>query len=837
MTDLAAILNRALCAAALVLCAAPGVAETGRQPDAVVAAFAYVPKVGRAEADVINANTGAVVTTIGLPTGYSGAAASLDGARVYLIDQAGDRVTVINTQTNSAITHIPVASRPWTAVVSPDSSRVYVSSSSGSSISVISAASNTIIDSIPVLNSTYGIAITPDGSKLYLAVAGGSFITAVNTTTHALTHIGVGRDPLHVAISPDGSRAYVTAQTGDNVTVIDTATDTAIATIPVGDTPYGIAVSTDNARVYVSNAQSNTVSVISAASLAVTATIPVGARPTGIDVSPDGSRVFVAQQNSSNLAIISTSSNSVIGTVNLGSGASPFAMGRFVSFVGAAPAFTGNAPPNGSYRVPYSHTLTATGTPAPTFKLQSGTLPAGLSLDPVTGVISGTPTAVSTAVTGTVRASNGVGTPATLAYSIAIAATVPDAPTIGTLTAGNGSVSVEFTPPQNDGGSPIFMYNAFCDFAASAPASPIVMNNLPNGVPVRCRVNAVNGVGGGLASEYSNEVTPQAPTSMQLQTSSAPAIAGAAVTLTATIAPVSAGGTVEFSADTVPIEGCTAAVVDNGSALCSTTFATAGTRAISAAYNGDAAHIATSATLTGGQAVISTPSAPQIISAAPLDQAAQIVFAAAGDDGGSSILDYTATCTPGPVTATANSLSIDVTGLSNNVAYRCSVRARNAAGTSAASAQLSVIPGASGSSTDLSITKTNDTDFVNGGDAIGYVIIVTNPGPAAVIGARVEDAIGAGTDFSSADWSCTPQGGSACPSLDSGDGALDVLVDLPALSSVRIDFDAVPSQGPETPVSNTASVTPPAGITDPDLDNNIASDGPDMRGIFRDEFE
>jgi uncharacterized repeat protein (TIGR01451 family) len=837
MTGLTSFLHGVLCATALALCATPGVAETSRQPDAVVAAFAYVPKVGRAEADVINANTGAVVTTIGLPTGYTGAAASLDGARVYLIDQAGDRVTVLNTQTNSVITHIPVASRPWTAVVSPDSSRVYVSSSSGTSISVISAATNTIVDSIPVLNWTYGIAITPDGGKLYVTVSGGSFITAVDTTTHALTHIGVGTDPLHIAISPDGSRAYVTAQSSDNVTVIDTATDTAIATIPVGDTPYGIAVTTDNARIYVSNAQSNTVSVISASSLSVIATIPVGNRPTGIDVSPDGSRVFVAQQNSSSLGIISTSSNSVVGTVNLGGGASPFAMGRFVSFVGVAPGFTGDAPPNGSYRVPYSHTLNAIGTPAPTFKLLSGTLPAGLSLDPVTGVISGTPTTVSAAVTGTVRVSNGVGTPATLAYSIAIAATVPDAPTIGTLTAGNGSVSVEFTPPQNDGGSPITMYNAFCNFAASAPASPIVMNNIPNGVPVRCRVNAVNGVGGGFASEYSNEVTPKAPTSMQLQTSATPAIAGAEVTLTASITPSSATGTVQFSTDTAPIEGCSAAVIDNGSAHCNATFATAGTRAVSAVYFGDAAHIASGATLAGGQVVISTPGAPQIISAAPLDQAARIVFGAAGDDGGSSILDYTATCTPGAVTGTENSLSIDVSGLSNNVAYRCSVRARNAAGMSAASAGLSVIPGASGSSADLSISKTNDTDFVNGGDAIGYVITVTNPGPAAVIGARVEDAIGAGTDFSSATWSCTALGGSACPSLASGDGALDVLVDLPAQSSVRIDFDAIPSVGPETPVSNTASVTPPADLTDPDLNNNIASDGPDVRGIFRDEFE
>ena len=49
--------------------------------------------------------------------------------------------------------------------------------------------------------------------------------------------------------------------------------------------------------------------------------------------------------------------------------------------------------PNGVVGVFYSYTLTASGgIPPYTFALVSGTLPAGLSLDPVTGIVSGTPT-------------------------------------------------------------------------------------------------------------------------------------------------------------------------------------------------------------------------------------------------------------------------------------------------------------------------------------------------------------------------------------------------------------------------------------------------------------
>lgn len=54
--------------------------------------------------------------------------------------------------------------------------------------------------------------------------------------------------------------------------------------------------------------------------------------------------------------------------------------------------------------------------------------------------------------------------------------------------------------------------------------------------------------------------------------------------------------------------------------------------------------------------------------------------------------------------------------------------------------------------------------------------------------------------------------------------------------AVQITFDAIVSPGSETPISNAASVTPPAGIADPDV-NNIASDGPDEHGIFRNGLE
>ncbi len=66
---------------------------------------------------------------------------------------------------------------------------------------------------------------------------------------------------------------------------------------------------------------------------------------------------------------------------------------------------------------------------------------------------------------------------------------------------------------------------------------------------------------------------------------------------------------------------------------------------------------------------------------------------------------------------------------------------------------------------------------------------------------------------------------------------LDERVDLRAGSSVSFALTATVAAFPETPVSNIASVAVPAPITDPVLNNNVASDGPDVRGVFRDGME
>jgi large repetitive protein len=168
---------------------------------------------------------------------------------------------------------------------------------------------------------------------------------------------------------------------------------------------------------------------------------------------------------------------------------------------GTPPIFTSSPPANGSVGVGYTHNYTASGSPAPTFSLQAGAFPTGLSLNGTTGVLSGTPTAAGN-FSGNVNATNTSGVVGQT-FSITIAAQLPGAPTIGTATAGNAQASITFTPPASNGGSPITGYTASCSpgpVTANGAASPITVTGLTNGTLYTCSVRAINAAGTGPAS-------------------------------------------------------------------------------------------------------------------------------------------------------------------------------------------------------------------------------------------------------------------------------------------------------------------------------------------------
>jgi hypothetical protein len=86
----------------------------------------------------------------------------------------------------------------------------------------------------------------------------------------------------------------------------------------------------------------------------------------------------------------------------------------------------------------------------------------------------------------------------TLQHTPNVTPTVPDAPAIGRAVPGDGQAQIAFTPPANDGGSPIISYTVVCNpngLTATGTSSPISVTALANGTPYTCSVRATNAIG------------------------------------------------------------------------------------------------------------------------------------------------------------------------------------------------------------------------------------------------------------------------------------------------------------------------------------------------------
>jgi uncharacterized protein (TIGR02145 family) len=109
------------------------------------------------------------------------------------------------------------------------------------------------------------------------------------------------------------------------------------------------------------------------------------------------------------------------------------------------------------------------------------------------------------------------GEPLSVTGLIEVSVAVPDAPTNVVATAGDGSASVAFVAPTNNGGIDITEYTVTSNpgsFTQTGTTSPISVTGLTNGTPYTFTVAAKNLVGPSIESAPSAAVTPAAPLSV-----------------------------------------------------------------------------------------------------------------------------------------------------------------------------------------------------------------------------------------------------------------------------------------------------------------------------------
>ena len=266
---------------------------------------------------------------------------------------------------------------------------------------------------------------------------------------------------------------------------------------------------------------------------------------------------------------------------------------RTVTFTVNAPtiSLTPTSLSNGTYLVPYSATISASGGTGPhNFAVTGGALPGGLSLS-TSGALTGTPSAAGS-FNFTVTATASGGYTGSRAYSLTIGkatsstslSALPANPSVGDMVTLTATVS-----PSSATGTVTFKDGATTLSTSAVSGGIATFTTTSLGVGVHSLTATYNGD----SNFTSSTSSPQSVTVSKTNTTTAvtatpnPAVSGQTVTLTATVSPSTATGSILFkdgatTLATVAISGGTASHTLNSLSV--------GNHTITAEYSGDAAY-------------------------------------------------------------------------------------------------------------------------------------------------------------------------------------------------------------------------------------------------------
>jgi uncharacterized repeat protein (TIGR01451 family) len=123
---------------------------------------------------------------------------------------------------------------------------------------------------------------------------------------------------------------------------------------------------------------------------------------------------------------------------------------------------------------------------------------------------------------------------------------------------------------------------------------------------------------------------------------------------------------------------------------------------------------------------------------------------------------------------------------------------------------------------DLSITKDDGTPHAVQGRENEYEIIVSNTGPSSGMGVLINDRVPKG--LSDVSWTCEASEGSSCSVASGKDDIAGVAINIRPNGKVTFLLSGTISKTQLADLINTATVTAPKTLIDPDLKNNTATD-------------
>ena len=160
-----------------------------------------------------------VVDTIPVPAGPWGIAFrnTATDSLMYVSSRNGGSISEVDTKTGNVLRAFNVGGRPHGLAISPDGARLYVADNAGDRVRLVSTADGSIIDDV-LLNGAFGIAISPDGATVYVTTDDNR-IAVINTATRTITkNYGASCEARQIVTGADGSNAF--AACGSEIDVV-----------------------------------------------------------------------------------------------------------------------------------------------------------------------------------------------------------------------------------------------------------------------------------------------------------------------------------------------------------------------------------------------------------------------------------------------------------------------------------------------------------------------------------------------------------------------------------------------------------------------------------------
>ncbi len=387
----------------------------------------------------------ATVQTLAGFSNPRGVAVSSDGSRAYVANQGSNSVSVLDAVGLTTLTNFGTGtgSAPKSVAVNPNPAypELYVATTTAVQIYDTGAMGYTLQASFPVANVAM-VAVSPDGFYLAMTSTTGNSAALASVASRTIVRSTAGLSaPVGVAFNAEGTRYYVAESTASRLAVFNGATGVSLGTIALTGNPFFVACAPRANVIYAvqrgGTLTSGTLHVVNGAAGSVMTTLPLGFNAAGVSFHPTLDIALVANQSDATVTEVDSALHAVIQTC--GQAPAPYAFGQAIkpaTMPAPVTLTTGTPLPDGAVNCAYSVSLALAGGVGPyTWAVTSGALPAGLSLNPATGAITGTPTAsgaaaFTVAATDSEWVSGSKGFSLTIQPALAVATASPLPPAI-----------------------------------------------------------------------------------------------------------------------------------------------------------------------------------------------------------------------------------------------------------------------------------------------------------------------------------------------------------------------------------------------------------------------